>query len=236
LNGEKHSSIISTQSTLKERLDSIPLLQDRYYVLADAQTGGRGRGDHQWVSVSGNLHASILIRESPLQIPTWIPLWISVCTRRALVKFGVTSERLKLKWPNDLWLDEQFKTAGILCEKKGPAIIAGIGVNLIHAPLPGSAVIPFESSSPSAEAILNEIIFQLSLDSNIDSIRKEYDQHSVFKVGSEVTWNSNQLSHRGRVVGLGEYGELVLDTETGRVSLYSEEVSTSRLIVKDQST
>ncbi len=225
MNGERHNILVSTQITIRERLDANPLLADRYFVLAQSQTAGRGRGDRQWASTAGNLHASILIRQTPFTIPTWVPLWVSVCAHRALSRMGVPDHRLQLKWPNDLWLDGSFKVSGVLCEKKGEVIIAGIGMNLVHAPLPDSAVTPFSGEAPSPESMIKEIIDELAMETGVDAIRSYYDRHCLFRNGEELSWISNGQKKQGRVVGLGEYGELIVETDLGRIPLYSEDVS-----------
>lgn len=225
MNGERYERLISTQITMKERLDANPMLQDRYFILADMQTAGRGRSDRQWVSSVGNLHASILIRTPPFSIPTWTPLWVSVCAHRSLIAFGVPADRLQLKWPNDLWLDATSKVSGVLCEKKGDTLIAGIGMNLMHSPLPESATVPFPDRIPLPETMVEKILFELSKDASVGEIREYYERYSLFKIGTDVTWNSKSQKKQGRVVGLGEYGELILETDSGRIPLYSEDVS-----------
>lgn len=237
LNGERHENLISTQITLKERLDANPSLANLYYVLADTQSSGRGRSDRQWVSLAGNLHASILIRHVPLPIPTWVPLWVSICTHRALTRFGALTERIQLKWPNDLWLDERFKVGGVLCEKKGSEIIAGIGLNLRAAPIEDSAVVPFASLAASPGQILEALIEELASLTKLEQVQSYYRKHALFQSGQTIAWINQDQKQEGVVVGLGEYGELLVNTRNGQIPLYSEDVrSVSPPKEKDRST
>lgn len=222
--GETHSELISTQITLKERVEENPRLPHGYYVLADSQLQGRGRGDHAWSSVSGNLHASILLRRFPFPLLTWVPLWIAVALHRTLVDFQVNESLIQLKWPNDLWINGQKKVAGILCEKKGEEIFAGIGLNLVHAPVPEAGVVPFQTI-PSSEAIVLKLLEQLSWVRSVDEIREYYEKHSLFMNGTQVAWKEGLNQLQGTFVGLGEYGEMKVQVGDRIVPLFSEEVS-----------
>jgi len=234
---EKHHYLVSTQTTLKERLEADPALLNLYSVMADQQSSGRGRADREWVSLKGNLHVSILIRDQPFKMPTWVPLWVSISVHRSLKKLGAQTERITLKWPNDLWLDGNAKLGGVLCEKKGSEIIAGIGLNLVSAPIAESAVVPFSGESPSAEQVLDVLLNELANPVRLEQVQSYYQEHALFCSGETVTWLQMDQKHEGVVVGLGQYGELLVDTPKGRTPLYSEDVrSVSSPAVKDQST
>ena len=106
---------------------------------ADFQTAGRGRLDHKWLSPpKTNLMMSVVLSVeglSPAQVST-LPLVIGLAVIKALQRVfseekdsGREREDLKLKWPNDVLVDGR-KIAGILCERQGENVIAGIGVNV----------------------------------------------------------------------------------------------------------
>ena len=120
---------------------------------ADYQTAGRGRLDHKWLSPpKTNLMMSVVLSVeglAPEQVAT-LPLVVglavvkaihdivpaassprgagmtfrNIATTRGRVGYGV-----ELKWPNDVLIDGK-KIAGILCERNGDNVIAGIGVNV----------------------------------------------------------------------------------------------------------
>ena len=95
---------------------------------ADFQSAGRGRLDHKWLSDPGsNLMMSVVLDVSGLAPETvaTLPLVIGLCVVEALADCG----DLKLKWPNDVLADGR-KLCGILCERNGDRVIAGIGVNV----------------------------------------------------------------------------------------------------------
>lgn len=106
--------------------------------VADHQTAGRGRSGRGWETPQGAaLTASFLIWPGiPKSQWGMVPLAVGMAVVRALRASGVTA---RLKWPNDVVVvaDEPLegwgatrKVAGILCEARGEAVIAGIGINV----------------------------------------------------------------------------------------------------------
>jgi BirA family biotin operon repressor/biotin-[acetyl-CoA-carboxylase] ligase len=108
--------------------------------LADAQTAGRGRGQHTWHSERDNgLYASFLVR--PKILPIHI-LWLSLSAALAVQDAvrGATELNADIRWPNDLLFGEK-KFCGILTEASSdPAhvqyAVIGIGINVNHAEFP----------------------------------------------------------------------------------------------------
>jgi BirA family biotin operon repressor/biotin-[acetyl-CoA-carboxylase] ligase len=91
------------------------------WIVARRQTAGRGRADRRWVSVPGNLHASLLIR---LDCPPPTMPQLSLVAGIAVVDAirhatGGGPAGLRLKWPNDVLIG-QAKCAGILVETSSP--------------------------------------------------------------------------------------------------------------------
>jgi BirA family biotin operon repressor/biotin-[acetyl-CoA-carboxylase] ligase len=109
-------------------------------MLAEYQTAGRGRRGRAWLAPPGGaicLSLSWTFRDVPADLGA-LGLVIGVCELRALHALGVTGA--KLKWPNDVLVDER-KLGGILIELRaesaGPAcVVIGIGLNVaLGAPL-----------------------------------------------------------------------------------------------------
>lgn len=100
-------------------------------VTAAEQTAGRGRQGRTWTAPPGKalLYSAILrpLDERHLLLPLAVPL--AVC--EAAEELNPTVE-CQVKWPNDIWIEQQRKLAGVLIEAKpqdGWAVI-GIGLNL----------------------------------------------------------------------------------------------------------
>ena len=98
---------------------------------ADFQTAGRGRLDHVWKSCAGkNLMMSVVVDVSglePERVATF-PLVVGLSVCEAVERMGQSLQPL-LKWPNDVLVGGR-KLAGILCERFGDSVIAGVGVNV----------------------------------------------------------------------------------------------------------
>jgi BirA family biotin operon repressor/biotin-[acetyl-CoA-carboxylase] ligase len=104
---------------------------------ADFQSSGRGRLDHRWLSPPGvNLLMSAVLGVGglePHQVAT-LPLVVGYAVVKAL-PVEIRGERVSLKWPNDVLIGSR-KVAGILCERHGDAVIAGIGINVKEQDFP----------------------------------------------------------------------------------------------------
>jgi BirA family biotin operon repressor/biotin-[acetyl-CoA-carboxylase] ligase len=101
------------------------------WLRAERQTAGRGRQGRDWVSPSGNLYASTLVRLHPSDPPApSLALVAAVALTETVEAFGAAAQ---IKWPNDLLIDGG-KLSGILLERAADAVVVGLGVNLAHHP------------------------------------------------------------------------------------------------------
>ena len=123
--------IDSTNQYLLERLNS---LQPGDACIAEYQQAGRGRRGRQWFSPFGaNLYLSMYWRlEQGPAAAVGLSLVIGIVMAEVLR--GLGASEVRVKWPNDLYLDDR-KLAGILVEltgKTGDAaqIVIGAGINL----------------------------------------------------------------------------------------------------------
>ncbi len=111
-------------------------------VIAGQQTDGRGRGNNTWLSPPGNLYLSLGDILPAAQLPG-LSVRVAVHLVR-LLNPHMEGNALRIKWPNDL-MDGDKKAGGILVESRIQAskaiTVAGIGINIQHAPLEGAAVI-----------------------------------------------------------------------------------------------
>ncbi|HEY3850822.1 MAG TPA: biotin--[acetyl-CoA-carboxylase] ligase [Steroidobacteraceae bacterium] len=101
---------------------------------SELQHAGRGRRGRPWLSPFGGSLALSLgwsFAGAAAVNPT-LSLAVGVAISRALRRIGVM--RVRLKWPNDIWLDDR-KIGGVLVELRteagGPAhVVIGIGLNV----------------------------------------------------------------------------------------------------------
>jgi BirA family biotin operon repressor/biotin-[acetyl-CoA-carboxylase] ligase len=113
-------------------------------VVADEQTGGRGRLQRPWSAPSGGVWLSLVVRPDvpPAHAPAFT-LATAVAATRACREAGVAAV---IKWPNDVLVDSESdvspretarggrKLAGVLTEMEGEAdrvswLVVGLGLN-----------------------------------------------------------------------------------------------------------
>jgi BirA family transcriptional regulator, biotin operon repressor / biotin---[acetyl-CoA-carboxylase] ligase len=198
------------------------------WVSAERQSEGRGRAGRTWVSLAGNLHASVAI---PVKAPLALAGQLALVSGLALYEAVHTAaqpdkiEGLRLKWPNDLLIGTA-KVGGILVESTtlGDGIsfvaVAGFGLNIASAPEHlGRAV-----TSLRAEGIKTEpgVLLQKLADT-LDVWLERWDGASGFPairaawmerggcLGEPITFNSGQGPVHGTYQGLNELGGLVAE-------------------------
>jgi BirA family biotin operon repressor/biotin-[acetyl-CoA-carboxylase] ligase len=120
------------------------------WITARMQSKGRGRRGNAWISESGNLFATLLL-PAPQTTAAQLGFVASLATADVVASY-VATVRVRLKWPNDVLLDNR-KVAGILLETAGPdAVAIGIGINLAHHP-DGTETPAISVNSAAARAV-----------------------------------------------------------------------------------
>ena len=217
----------STESTNDNAKEHLKTQKNLFSVhLAEQQVSGRGRNNKKWVSPHGkNIYIS-LGWKSKLLHSQLEGLSLAVATSLVSSLEEFTSSDLKIKWPNDLLINEK-KISGILIEttdsEEGLDIVIGIGINVHMDKSEGSEI---EQSwgnleeSPSHKLDRNEII--VSIISAIYELFNDYPK-SGFKKYRHVFETYNLLKdkickvvtdkeiYEGKVVGVNEVGELLLE-------------------------
>jgi BirA family transcriptional regulator, biotin operon repressor / biotin---[acetyl-CoA-carboxylase] ligase len=107
------------------------------WIIARAQTAGRGRRGRAWTSPSGNLYATLLLNDPwPAALAPQLSFVAALAVHDAVLAAARPHPlSLMLKWPNDV-LCSGAKLAGILIEGEGrPLNVAiGIGINCRQHP------------------------------------------------------------------------------------------------------
>ena len=122
-------------STNQYLLDRLSELQSGDACVAEYQQAGRGRRGRKWFSPFGsNLYLSMYWRlEQGPAAAIGLSLVIGIVIAEVLQSLG--ADKVRVKWPNDLYLQDR-KLSGILVEltgKTGDAaqIVSGAGINLM---------------------------------------------------------------------------------------------------------
>ena len=122
-------------STNQYLLDRLSELQSGDACVAEYQQAGRGRRGRKWFSPFGsNLYLSMYWRlEQGPAAAIGLSLVIGIVIAEVLQSLG--ADKVRVKWPNDLYLQDR-KLSGILVELTGKTgvaaqIVSGAGINLM---------------------------------------------------------------------------------------------------------
>ena len=130
-------NIQSTSSTMDEVKDFLTKKNENCLLLADEQTGGRGRRGNLWSSPIGNIYCSMSF-SNLVEVKNHFMFSILICVsiKMALDKYYVKG--IQFKWPNDIFYENK-KFSGIISEiyninNSKQYIIMGFGINFISSP------------------------------------------------------------------------------------------------------
>jgi BirA family transcriptional regulator, biotin operon repressor / biotin---[acetyl-CoA-carboxylase] ligase len=109
-------------------------------VVAEEQTGGRGRFGRTWYSEKATgIYSSIILRPAlPPSAAPVLTLMAGLAAQQAIA--GITEMAPDIRWPNDLLLNGR-KAGGILTEMSAELdrvhfVVLGIGLNVNHSEMP----------------------------------------------------------------------------------------------------
>jgi len=182
---KQFNSLVSTNTTARAYPEGT-------IVMAETQTGGRGRYGRVWQSPKGNLYVSFVFASDPMR-DRYLSFLTGLALAESLPEFNV-----RLKWPNDVLLDGK-KVAGILLETVEDKVIVGIGVNLISNPVKNMLY-------PTAN--LGGLLSPIGL---VKRLMIQYD--ALFKVFQEKGFRKIQSRWLDLAVGVGETISVHLPTE-----------------------
>lgn len=124
--GRPYLYVVETPST--QELFSEVELPEGAVAVAEHQTAGRGRSGRTWSDTAGRaLLCSVLLRPAEAPVIPQLSLVVGLATAEAIEALAGVSAALK--WPNDVLLDGR-KVAGVLLERRGSAVVCGIGINV----------------------------------------------------------------------------------------------------------
>ncbi len=205
-----YAEISSTNDKAKELTIAPP--QEFFVVTAQRQTAGRGRRGRTWQSLEGNLFMS---QAFPLETRflTDAAFIVSLSLFDA-VAVQKPQGRLRLKWPNDILLENR-KISGILLEKgENEYIIAGIGVNLKTAPAAESGLL-------YPAAALTDFGIRCSKEQLLRAYLQAFDEnYALWRRSGFMPIRERWLTH---VVGLRQ--EIVVNFEHGRETGIFEDIA-----------
>lgn len=203
-------------------------------MIADTQTGGRGRRGRTFHSPEGGLYLSTLLRPGADTDPGRITCYAAVAAARAME--SLCHLTVDIKWVNDLYLHGR-KVAGILAEgvlaPDGTlsAVVLGIGINV-------GGVLPAELDAIAttlaaqgatlrredlAAAFLNEWE-RVYTAPHHRAVMEEYRRRNIV-IGRPVTVVQGNCTYPATAMAITDGGHLLVTTPDGERELTSGEVS-----------
>jgi len=238
---EIESSLDSTNAAVRRLANND---QHAAVIIAEHQSGGRGRRGRQWHSpYARNLYLSMgWMFDKALSELGCLPLVVALATAQTLKRAGLNGHRVK--WPNDLTLDGR-KLCGCLVEVQGDSqgpchAVLGVGIN-VHMPASAQTAgidqpwtdlhsrLPDCSRNILASMLLEELVKALELfgAQGFASFRDTWEQLDGLR-GQVIEVYSATGVVRGTAAGIDSSGALKLDTGKEILTLHSGEVSLSQ--------
>jgi BirA family biotin operon repressor/biotin-[acetyl-CoA-carboxylase] ligase len=209
--------INSTQDYLKKLLQQrLGDQNSNILVTTDQQTQGVGRRDRAWIDHAACLTMSFTL--APHAIVTLTTLEISIL----MLKFfkEIFKLELKLKWPNDLIFAHK-KVGGCLIDQMQNQMVVGVGINLNRTP---NLSDDFSHLGLSCEnkSILSQQIYQFILKHRMSEheVQPEWMRQCIH-MNQIVTCQDGAQIIQGKFVGIGKYGEAMIETDREIIKLYS---------------
>ena len=200
-------------------------------VVADHQSGGKGRRGNRWEAPPGSslLMSAILRPTAPMM--QWPRL--AVATAVAVCRAIEATTRLlpEIKWPNDILIDGH-KVAGILLESRAPGsqspgwVIVGVGINVHSRDFPLGLRYPATSlalaggHAPARADLAAALLAALEEESSRatgsgwDEVLRAYATRDAL-AGHRIRAESHGQVVEGLASGLDPEGELIVRPDPG---------------------
>ena len=120
---------LGSTSSKAERLINSNTANGNFLCMAGEQTSGKGRGKNSWLSPTGGIWLTAALYGFSFQ--SSITIFTGICIHKTLSElFPSISDKLKIKWPNDIYLNDK-KLCGILSSNLSGRKyhLIGIGLN-----------------------------------------------------------------------------------------------------------
>lgn len=194
-------------------------------VLTEKQTAGRGRRGQDWHCPPGaGIAITVILRpDFPKVFWSRLALATGLAVAEALDHFGVAAE---VKWPNDVWVDRK-KICGVLVEAEDDFVLIGIGLNVNVREFPSELTDPATSlflekgEMVGREEVLLMILRRLErrvaqVDRDFPALLSALRARCAL-TGHEIVLDLPTGKIAGTMRGIGEGGELILETEKGEM-------------------
>ena len=211
------------------------------WFLADEQEAGKGRMGSEWVSNKGNLFCSLIFPINwDLKLLPMLSGLVAVTIHETLSQFIGSSNLLKIKWPNDILINDS-KISGALIENiingANKYTIIGIGINVISSPNLDIYKTSHINKHLENHTDVNEVF--LKLKNNLESrllifsyksaaIIREEMLKNAWKINEKINYISNSIEDSGIFENISDDYEIIIRTDTSLTKLNSGELKIIR--------
>lgn len=211
--------------------------RERTIIIANRQTGGRGRNGKSFASPAdtGLYMSLIAFPNTRLCDTVYLTTKTAVAVAEAIEQ--VTGKAVGIKWVNDIYYGGK-KAGGILTEavSVSPAgvvesVVIGIGLNLHTAEFPDEIADIATSlnvdwgQAAALAATIADLVFAAVDNLSDTGYLDEYRKRSIV-IGKELLYSENGAWHTATALGIDETGGLIIEKPDGtRETLRSGEIS-----------
>ena len=209
-------------------MDEIRKYPSNTILTALEQTKGRGKNNRVWESKqSNNLYFTLSINSC--KFDNYYSFLTGLAILKVLENFNI--KNLKLKWPNDILLNDK-KFCGILLEKNDNLLYIGVGINIDYYP----DNVNFKATSLKDEAyiiekdkLLNNFIEKFTeLSQNLSNfgfktIKSDWLKYA-YNLNKNIKIKLNDAEYFGIFEGIDDDGAILLKNNENFIKFYSADV------------
>ena len=230
---------IDSTNNEAQRIIENQIIDSPFWIIAESQNNGRGRGKNSWISEEGNFFATLVTPiEWDLKLFPMLSCIVALSVYESILNFCNDQHSLKIKWPNDILFNDK-KISGILIEnqisKKDKFSIIGIGVNIKSSP----NNLDYETTHLNNISINKKInpmefffILKEKMHNNINNFNSNSVEYFIkkitkksWKIGKEIIFIDKNENKKALFIGFTNNYEIILDINGEISNLSSGEIA-----------
>jgi BirA family biotin operon repressor/biotin-[acetyl-CoA-carboxylase] ligase len=237
----RHYKLIDSTNTEAKRYLSSDYPTVPMWFVADEQNAGKGRMGSSWVSSNGNLFCSLVCSINwNLKLMPMLSALVAVSIHETLKFFLKESNEIKIKWPNDILIDNS-KISGALIENiingENKFSIIGIGININSSPKLEVYDTSHVNMYLEDNIKVNDVFLKLkhTLERKINKFSGKTSDlirvamlKNAWKINENINYISNSQEGNGIFKDVSENYEIILKNDSGQVKLNSGELKILR--------
>ena len=210
---KNHLSSTNDYFKYKYVKDQCPII-----IITNNQRASRGRNNKIWYSFNQkSLSFSLCLKLNANQTELGKLNYLSCLAALRAFK-DTTNQAFKIKWPNDIYLDNK-KVSGILIESQSSGknifLSLGIGINInlkesLNLDQPHSNLGMNIDHTKLIYSFCNNLVDLLNTE-NYDDYVREYNVN-LLAINKRVSVRVNNVIHEGILLGISDHGNLMINT------------------------